>query len=149
DEAKNYINRYIETRKGWSLSQLVDTYPKQYKKALDRTTGEKAILTYRQAVKELIPYLRNEVSTNTLYNRINTLKHFGDVYDLNPLDITVLSAEEVNRLLIKKHESLGATSYGTFDSSLAAFRWLFKFLSEKGYTDTDYLQDFKIKRPRL
>lgn len=149
DNAKNYIDQYIETRKGWTLSQLVDTYPNQYKKALDRTTGEKAVLTYRQAVKELIPYLRSEVSTNTLYNRINTLKHFGDLYDLNPLDVTLLSAEEVNRLLIKKHESLGATSYGTFDSSLAAFRWLFKFLNEKGYTDTNYLQDFKIKRPRL
>src|SRR5699024_3833046 len=45
--------------------------------------------------------------------------------------------------------SLGATSHATFDSSLAAFRWLYECLSEKGYTNTNYLQDFKIKRPRL
>lgn len=149
EDAKNYIDKYIETRKGWSLSQLVDTYPNQYKKALDRTTGEKAVLTYKQAVKELIPYLREHVSSNTLYHRINSLKYFGEEFGLNDLDVTVLSAEEVNRILVKKHESLGATSHATFDSSLAAFRWLYEFLSEKGYTDTNYLQDFKIKRPRL
>src|SRR5699024_12687630 len=82
-------------------------------------------------------------------HRINSLKYFGEEFGLNDLDVTLLSAEEVNRLLVKKHESLGAKSHATFDSSLAAFRWLYEFLSEKGYTNTNYLQDFKIKRPRL
>lgn len=149
DDAKNYIDKYIETRSGWSLSQLVDTYPKQYKKALDRTSGEKAVLTYRQAVKELIPYLRTKVDSNTLYSRINSLRHFGDLFNLNGLDVTSISAEEINRILIKKHEMLGSKSLATFDTSLASFRHLFNFLDKKGYTETNLLIDYRIERPDI
>lgn len=146
-EAKLYIDKYIENRKGWSLTQLVDAYPGQYRKALDRKTGDKAALTYKQAIKELIPYLRQRKSTNTLYSKINILKHMGETYNLNDLDVKAISANEVIRLLYKKHESLNPTSLATFDAYLAAFRSLFDFLEHEGYIEKDLLSELKPKRP--
>lgn len=149
EAAKVYINQYIEKRKGWSLSQLVDAHPNQYRRALNRKTGSKAVVTYRTAVADMPDYLRSHVSSNTVYNRIRTLERFGKLYDLNGIDVTLLTAEEVNRLLLKYHESLNTKSPASFDSSLSAFRWLYRYLKAKGYTDRDYLEDYKVERPTI
>lgn len=148
-KAKLYINSYINERMGWSLSQLVDAYPERYKRALDRKTGERAVLTYKQAVADLTPFLRENVSTNTLYAHTRALERFGRLYELNSRDVTLLTAEEVNRLLLKHHKSLNTTSTATFDSSLAAFKWLFKYLKAKNYIPSNPLLIYKMERPIL
>lgn len=94
-------------------------------------------------------YLRSHVSYNTLYNRSRTLERFGKIYDLYGIDVTLLIAEEVNRLLLKYHESLNTSSIATFDSSLSAISWLYRYLKAKGYTDHDYLEDYKVERPTI
>lgn len=149
ESAKLYINDYINQRTNWSLSQLVDAYPERYQRALDRKTGERAVLTYKQAVSDLTPYLRENVSSNTLYAHTRALERFGRLYGLNGLDVTLLTAEEVNRLLLKHHKSLNTTSSATFDSSLAAFRWLFKYLYANGYIPSDPLLLYKMERPSI
>lgn len=147
-KAERYINNYIEKRKEWPLSKLVDAYPTQYKKALNRTSGEKATLTYKQAVEELVIWMRSKnLSQNTIHGRIKFLRHMGDLYDLNKRDVTLISAQEVNRLLLDKHKALNTHTTATFDTGLASFRWLFRYLYEKEYTDTNLLKNHDFIKP--
>ncbi|MRI86068.1 tyrosine-type recombinase/integrase [Aerococcaceae bacterium WS4759] len=149
-KAERYISDYIEKRKEWPLSKLVDTYPSQYSRALNRTSGEKASLTYKQAVEELVIWMRGKnVSQNTIHGRIKFLRHMGDLYDLHKRDVTLISAQEVNRLLLDKHKSLNTHSTATFDTGLASFRWLFRYLYEKEYTDTNLLKNHDFIKPDL
>src|SRR5699024_10473977 len=45
------------------------------------------------------------------------------------------------------HEKLGSGSTGMFDLGLASFKWLFRFLTDKGYTSTNLLSNYKFVRP--
>lgn len=148
-DGKAYIDDYINERLGWPLARLVETYPKQYEAALNKTSGKKAKITYKKAVELLGPYLRLRVSGNTYYNRIRALELYGREYELNERDATLITREEINRILIEKHTSLNTESLATFYNSRSAFKWLYKYLESIDYVEKGYITNHRFSAPEV